>query len=209
MGEKGPFHVRFAEDENVLLRVELHGAPEVRFVHFAMFLGSPEFYTLRIHRKAGAAPSDADNPGKTSVNQEGGFLLVGQQPNELDKAFSPAFDETYFLRTGQLFVARQPMQCVAKRPRVERGDGNRIVALHTCFGPKFESDGGVPADFKDSPVQREHLLGCKQDLFLVKQSQRKSRLPEHNHRGKAQLFESSWQGAGNSKSVVHSCLAST
>src|SRR4029077_10582851 len=80
---------------------------------------------------------------------------------------SPAFDETYLLRTGQLFVARQPMQCVAERPRVERGDGNRIVALHTCFGPKFESDGGVPADFKDSPVQREHLLGCKQDLFLV------------------------------------------
>ena len=66
-----------------------------------------------------------------------------------------------------------------------------------------------PADFKDSPVQREHFLGCKQDLFLVKQSQWKSRLPEHNHWGKAQLFEPSWQGARDSKSVVHSCVVST
>src|ERR1700730_5421621 len=114
MGEKGPFHVGLAEDENVLLPVELHGAPEVSFMHFAVLLGSAEFYALRIHRKAGPTPSDAHDPGKTSINQEGRFLLLGQQPDKLEKAFPSAFDQTYFLRTGELFVTRQPMQCIAK-----------------------------------------------------------------------------------------------
>jgi hypothetical protein len=182
MGQEGAINVGFAEDENVLLRVEFHRTLKVCLMHFAVLLGPLEFYALRIYREAGAAPSYADDPCKTGVYEETRLLLVGQQPNELDEVFRATFDQAYLFRASELFVACQPLQCVPKGARVERGDRDWIVTLYTFLGPQLETDRGVLADFRNAPIQREHFFGGEQNLFLVEQSQGKARLPEHNHR---------------------------
>jgi hypothetical protein len=38
-----------------------------------------------------------------------------EQPDELDGRFIPALDDTNFLWTGKLFIAREPLDGIAKR----------------------------------------------------------------------------------------------
>src|SRR5216683_1615514 len=101
-----------------------------------------------------------------------------EKPNELHRAFISPFNHTDFLWTGELFVARQPLYRIPKRPGGERGDFNRVVMLDT-------------------------LLSAHQNLLLVEQPHRQTSLPQHRLRRKAQFLELSWQRGRDSKSIRH------
>ena len=83
-----------------------------------------------------------------------------EEPHELDGAFIAPTDYTDFLWTGELFVARQPLDSVTKRPRGECGDFNRVVALEALLGPQLQAKAGIVGGFSNSPVKREKLLGA-------------------------------------------------
>ena len=85
---------------------------------------------------------------------------MGEKPDELDRAFIAPFDETDFLWTSELFVARQPLDSVPKRPRGECGDFNRVVALEALLGSQLQAKAGIVGGFSNSPVKREKLLGA-------------------------------------------------
>src|SRR2546425_1527191 len=121
-----------------------------------------------------------------------------EKPNELDRAFVPPFDETDFLWTGELFIARQPLYRVTKRPGGERGDLNRVVALDALLGPQLQAKARIVAGFRNSSVKREKLLGAHQDLLLVEQPHRQTSLPQQCLRRKAQFFEPSLRRPGDS-----------
>src|SRR5437588_6634499 len=92
-----------------------------------------------------------------------------EKPDELDCTFICTFDETDFLRTGELFVARQPLDRIPKRPGRQPGDFNRVVALNAVLIPQLQAKGRIVACFRNSPVKREELVGAHQDLLLVEQ----------------------------------------
>ena len=65
------------------------------------------------------------------------------------------------------------MRCkgIAKGTRVERRDGDGIVALDAIFGSEFEPNGGIATDFVNRAIESEQLFGGDQDFFLVEQTQ--------------------------------------
>jgi len=52
-----------------------------------------------------------------------------------------------------LFVARHAIQRVAERSRVERRDGDGIVALDALLASELEADGRVAAQFINGAIQ--------------------------------------------------------
>src|ERR1700730_17422 len=90
-------------------------------------------------------PSLTRVAGKANIDQQRGLLFVSQQPEELNRAFVPALGNANLLRTGQLFVACHSLQSIPKGARIERGHGNRIVALYSLFGPWVKSNGRITA----------------------------------------------------------------
>src|SRR5438034_11829925 len=89
----------------------------------------------------------------TSTSNRGSCSCA--KPDELDRAFIPPFDDTDFLWTGELFVARQPFDRVPKRPRGKRGEFNRVVALDAILGPQFQAKTRIVAGFRNSSVKGE------------------------------------------------------
>jgi len=75
---------------------------------------------------------------------------VCEEPDELDGAFIAPTDYTDFLWTSELFVARQPLDSVPKRPRGECGDFDRVVALEALLGPQLQAKAGIVAGFSNS-----------------------------------------------------------
>jgi hypothetical protein len=80
--------------------------------------------------------TDANNLCEAHVYQQRWLLLMREKPDELDRAFIPPFDDTNFLWTRELFVARQPFDRVPKRPCGKRGEFNLVVALDAILGPQ-------------------------------------------------------------------------
>ena len=111
---KGPFDVSPIEDKSVLPSAESYWAPEVRLVYFAVCRGPLEFHAPGIHGTAGAATPDPEDPGEANINQQTGLFPRRQQPEELDRAFIPAFGDADLFRAGELFVARHALQSISK-----------------------------------------------------------------------------------------------
>src|SRR6266481_2906257 len=126
-----------------------------------------------------------------------------EKPDELNRAFISPFNQTDFLWTGELFVAREPLYRIPKRPGGERGDFNRVVMLDTLLSPHLQAKARIVAGFRNPSVKREEFLGAHQNLLLVKQRHRETSLPQHRLRRKAQFFELSWQRGRDSKLVRH------
>src|SRR5262249_2106026 len=150
--------VGLAEHQRVLARPELHGALEVCLVDLALRRRALELEALGIDGATRAAPSDADHPRKTHVDEQRGLRIVRQQPLEMDRALASPLDEMDLLRAGQLLVAREPEQRIAKRSSVERRDADGIVALHPLLGPELEADGRVAARLPDPSIESEQLF---------------------------------------------------
>src|SRR5919108_4895545 len=112
-----------------------------------------------------------------------------KKPDKMDSAFASALDEANFLRTSELFVAREPLNSVSKRTGRKRGDLNGIVALDASLGPQLQSKARIVASFRDSPIKGKKLPRAHQDFLLVEQSFRQTRLPQHCLGRKAQFFE--------------------
>src|SRR5215467_13291524 len=67
-----------------------------------------------------ASARDGNDPRETHVHQQRRLFLMREKPDELDGAVIPPFNKTDFLWAGELLVACQPLQRVAKRPGGER-----------------------------------------------------------------------------------------
>src|SRR5260221_10475411 len=125
----------------------------------------------------------------------------------MKRTFVSALGDTYLLRAGQLFIASQSLQSVPKRLRVERRDGNWIVTLYAFFNSHLESDGGITADFRDSPVKGEQFFSCYEDLFLIEQAHWQARLAQDCQGLKAYILEPANESGGNSEPVRHSLIS--
>src|SRR5258708_19537630 len=125
----------------------------------------------------------------------------------MKRTFVSALGDTYLLRAGQLFIASQSLQSVPKRLRVERRDGNWIVTLYAFFNRHLESNGGIMADFRDSPVKSEQFFSCDEDLFLIEQAHRQARLAQDCQGLKAYILEPANESAGNSEPVRHTLIS--
>src|SRR5882762_3413961 len=204
VGYEGPFNVGLIKHKHILPGSELHGALKVLLVHLAVRLSSLQFDALGIDKTPGASPTDPHDPGKANIDQERGLDLVRQKPEELNRTFVPAFGNAYLLRAGQLFVACHSLQSIPKRPRIERGDGNRIVALYPFFSPQLESNGGITADFRNPAVKGEQLFRCDEDFFLIEEPHRQARLAQHYQGPKPHILEPANECAGNSEPIRHS-----
>src|SRR5882762_3419440 len=142
MGHKWQFHVRFVEYQGILVGLELYWTTEMRFVHFSVRGSSLKLNPTGIQRAANAAMRHSDDPRETHVHQQRWLLLMREKPDKLDSGLIPPFYYTDLLRTGELFVARQPLDGVPKRPRGDRGDLNRVVPLDAILGPQLQPKGG-------------------------------------------------------------------
>ena len=112
-----------------------------------------------------------------------------EKPDELDRAFIAPFDETDFLWTSELFVARQPLDCIPERPRGERSKLHGVIALHALLGPQLQAKPRIVASFRYSPVQSEKFLGADEDPVQVEQGSWQTRLAQNCLRRKTQFFE--------------------
>src|SRR5258708_37487757 len=130
----------------------------MRFIHFLVYQSSLKLHALRIDRPPSASTCDTNNPRETRVPQQRRLCLVCAEPDELDGAFIAPTDYPDFLWTGELFVARQPLDSVPKRPRGECGDFNRVVALEALLGPQLQAKADIVAGFSNSPVKCEKLV---------------------------------------------------
>src|SRR3981189_1605940 len=119
VGDKRQIHILFTEYQGVLVGFEFNGAAEMRLIHFSVYRSSLKLHALRIHRPSSASARDANNPRETHVHQQRRLFLVCEEPHELDGAFIAPTNYTNFLWTSQLFVARQSLDSVPKRPRGE------------------------------------------------------------------------------------------
>ena len=101
---------------------------------------------------------------------------MGKKPDELGRAFIVPFDETDFLWTSELFVARQPLDRIPERPRGERSELHGVIALDALLGPELQAKRGIVAGFGYSPVQSEKFLGADEDPVKVEQGSWQTRL---------------------------------
>ena len=88
---------------------------------------------------------------------------MGEKPDELDRAFIAPFDETDFLWTSELFVARQPLDRIPERPRGERSELHGVIALDALLGPELQAKTRILAGLRNSPVQSEEFLRAHQN----------------------------------------------
>ena len=114
---------------------------------------------------------------------------MGEKPDELDRAFIVPFDETDFLWTSELFVARQPLDRISERARRERGELHGVIALDALLGPELQAKRRIVAGFRYSPVQSEKFLGADEDPVQVEQGSWQTRLAQNCLRRKTQFFE--------------------
>lgn len=173
------------------------------FIDVAVLRCSSKLKSLWVYGPPGASPPDANDPRKTDIHEQLRLLLVRKQPNKLDCAFVPAFDETNFFGTGELFVARHPLYGIAKRSCGERGDFDRVVTLDALLATQLQAETWIVAGFRNSSVKAEELLGAHQDFLLVEQSGRQTCLPQYCPGRNTQFFEPSRERTGNSESLRH------
>src|SRR6266699_3144397 len=114
--------------------------------------------SLGSQRSSRASLGEGHNPCKADVYQQRRLLLMRQQPEELNRAVITAFYETDFLWTSELFVARQPLDRFPERPRGERSEFHRVIALDALLGPELQANSGIVAGLRDPPMQRKELL---------------------------------------------------
>ena len=86
-----------------------------------------------------------------------------EQPNELDRTFIASLDETDFLWTSELFIARQPLDRILERPRGEGSEFCRVIALDALLGPELQAKTRILAGLRNSPVQSEEFLRAHQN----------------------------------------------
>ena len=98
-----------------------------------------------------------------------------EEPDELYGSFIPSFDDADLLGTRQLFVAGNASDSVAERPRGDRSDLDRVVALEALLGSKFQPEAGIVGRFRDPLIQRKKLLGAHQNLVCIEQAHGKTR----------------------------------
>ena len=127
---------------------------------------------------------------------------MGEKPEELDRAFIAPFDETDFLWTRELFVARRSARPLPERPRRKRCELHWIIALDALLGPELQADSRIVAGFRNSPVQRKKFLGADEDPVQLEQAYWQTCLAQDCVRRKTQFFELSRQRTRNSESVV-------
>jgi hypothetical protein len=111
-----------------------------------------------------------------------------QKPDELDRVFIAPFDETNFLWTSELFVARQPLDRISERPRRERSEFHRVIALDAHLVPELEAKRRIGTRFRYSPVQCEKFLGADEDPVQFEQGYWQTRLAQNCLRRKTQFF---------------------
>jgi hypothetical protein len=114
---------------------------------------------------------------------------MGEKPNELDSVFIAPFDETNFLWTSELFVARQPLDRISERPRRERSEFHGVIALDALLGPELQAKRRIVTGFRYSPVQCEKFLGADEGPVQVEQGYWQTRLAQNCLRRKTQFFE--------------------
>ena len=94
---------------------------------------------------------------------EARHLLVRQHPDELDCAFVAPFQQADFFRTSKLLVPRRSLDGVPERPRGERREFYRIVALDTLLGSQLQARSRIVAGLRDPSIQRKELHGADKD----------------------------------------------
>jgi hypothetical protein len=129
---------------------------------------------------------------------------MGEKPDELDRPFIAPFDETDFLWTSELFVARQPLDRIPERPRGERSELHGVIALDALLGPELQTKRRIVAGFRYSTVQSEKFLGADEDSLQLEQGSWQTRLAQDCVGRKAQFFELPRQRTRNAKSITHS-----
>lgn len=134
----------------------------MRLVHLSIRGCSLKLDSVRMERSSSTSLSKGDNPCEAHVYQQGGLLLMREKPDELDRAFLATFDETDFLWTRELFVARQSTHRVPERTRGERGKFHRVIALDALLGSELQAKCRIVAGFRYSLVQSEEFLGAHQ-----------------------------------------------
>jgi hypothetical protein len=161
----------------------------MRLVHFSMRGCSLKLDSLGRKRSSRASLTEGNNPCKADVYQQRRLLLMGEKPDELDRAFIAPFDETDFLWTSELFVARQPLYRIPERPRGERSEFHGVIALDALLGPELQAQLRIVAGFRYSPVESEKFLGADEDLVQVEQGSWQTCLAQNCLQRKAQFFE--------------------
>ena len=145
VGQERPLQIVAVEHDHVVPRAELHRAAEMRFIQRRFPSGRLNSTRFGL-RRARAAAADLHDPGEADVDQHGRLVFVRRAATRTARAFVAAFDNVDLFRTGELLVARHAFQRVAERARIERGDRDRIVALHAFFAAELEPDAGIAAD---------------------------------------------------------------
>ncbi|HEY2468892.1 MAG TPA: hypothetical protein VGI45_13775, partial [Terracidiphilus sp.] len=91
---------------------------------------------------------------------------MSHSPDELDGAFIPPFDYADLLWASELFVGRDALQRVPKRPGGERSDSNRVVALDAILGPQLQAKARFVGGSRNTSVKRKELIRAYQNLLL-------------------------------------------
>jgi hypothetical protein len=148
---EGLAYVLDPEEELIVPRPELHRTSEVLLIQPAICLRSSEFHAQGNDATPRAAPADGDCPRKTHINQSGRLCPLRQQPFEFNRAFLSSLHDADLLRTRQAFVARDPVEGVAKRAGVERGNGDWTVMLGPLLAAEFQAYRRIGTDLVTAP----------------------------------------------------------
>ena len=158
------------EHERILAGLELHRAAEVRFVHLACAASRRSSRRFGVTSPPVPRRAIATTQAKHRSTSSAGSLSTARSHVKRTPHSSPRSASVDLFRAGELLVARQPLQGVAERPRRQRRDGDRVVALDPILGPELEPDGRVAAGFREPSIEGEELLGADQDLLRVEQA---------------------------------------
>src|SRR5205085_11663906 len=103
--------------QSILRGLEFYRAVEIRLIDFPIGRRPLQLDPLRVYRLSSTSLTQRDNPCEAHIYQQRRLLLMRQQPEEPDREFVAPFEQTDFLWTSELFIARRPLYCVPERPR--------------------------------------------------------------------------------------------
>ncbi len=165
----------------------------------------------RRERLADAAAGDGHHPCEADVHEQRRLDVSREWKPEVHAHFvrraAGAARHRDFLGTRQALVARQTIERVGERSRVEAGHRHRVVAFDAWFGPDLEAERGLRAPRAHGRPQGEELLRGEQQPVASVDGLGHARRAQDRARRDAKLVEPAQLESGDSEKAIHRCNA--
>src|SRR6266487_7074905 len=116
MGQEWRVQIKAAKNQGVAVRFEMHPAAKMAFKERAMLRRPGEIDTERRDLAVSAMTTHAQNPRQHHIYQQIGLGFGCLDIEELHGRLPRSALDANLFRAGKLFVARQPLQSILKRP---------------------------------------------------------------------------------------------